>query len=236
MKNITKKGEYGETPFGIITQSSILEQKDIDSISEMSDELKETFLKVQVFRTRTEMEVSVLNDINFPTHASKYWQAVREQNVMFQELVNLSYDYRKNVIEIKIKEREMQKETDELKRELIQIDIEKTTFALRNQEKTAKARIVEIQEWSDIKKIEEYSMIDSELENVNNHQLISYTKRWINQSILMGANGSPSERQNLLGQLRKGILTCIDKGVIEDVLKEYPKAIQTKIRGEYNLK
>ena len=78
MNDITKKGEYGETPFGIITQSSILEQKDIDSISEMSDELKETFLKVQVFRTRTEMEVSVLNDTNFPTHASKYWQSVRE--------------------------------------------------------------------------------------------------------------------------------------------------------------
>ena len=97
----------------------------------------------------------------------------REQNVMFQELVNLSYDYRKNVIEIKIKEREMQKETDELKRELIQIDIEKTTFALRNQEKTAKARIVEIQEWSDIKKREEKQMTDNELEDVNNHQLLS---------------------------------------------------------------
>jgi hypothetical protein len=230
-----KKGEYDDTPFSIITQSKILTDSDFNALEKMSKELKETFINVQMFRTRTEMEVSVLNDIKFPTPASKYWQAVREQDSMFQELVMLSYEYRKNSVEIKILMRDMDKEEDELKKELLQIELERKTFISKNQEKTAKARISELKEWSDIKDRESSKMSKIELENVNNHQLISYTKRWIKQSMLMGMNGSPAERQNLLGQLRSGILLCINKGILNQVLKGFDSDVGLKIRKEYNL-
>jgi hypothetical protein len=224
-----------EVSFEIIKQADILSEIDIKSLSDIADELKETFIKVQVFRTRTEMEVSVLNETKFPTPAAKYWQAVREQNVMFQELVMLSYEYRKNMMEIKIVERDIAKEDDLLEKELLQIELERKRFIAKNQERTASARIAEIREWSDIKQREAAQMTSSELADVDNHQLISYTKRWINQAILMGNNGSPAERQNLLGQLRSGILLCISKKVLDDALDGFGPEIKAKIKEEYGL-
>ncbi len=231
-----KKGELTVTPFNIIHQSEILTEKDLDVLNSLTGELKETFKKSQVFRTRTEMEISVLNDIKFPTPASKYWQSVREQNMMFHELVMLSYEYRKNLVEIKKLQRQLEKETDDLEKELLQIEIEKKLFISKNQEKVAKDRIRELKEWSEIKEREEINMPKEELGDADNHQLISYTKRWIKQSIVMGNNGSPAERQNLLGQLRSGILTCIDRGILDKVLEDFSEDIRKKIKNEYNIK
>jgi len=236
MNEITKKGEYDNTPFNIIQQSEILTLDDIKSLEPLKNELKETFVKVQGFRTRTEMEVSVLNDIKFPTPASKYWQAVREQNVMFNELVMLSYEYRKNLIEIKKLELQVKDEKNELDRQLLQIEIERKIFISKQQEKIAKERIREIKAWSEIKDREIEQMDPIEADEVDNHQLISYTKRWIKQSVLAGDNGSPAERQNLEGQLVTGIRQCIEKGLLEEVLNGFSTEIQNKIKLSFNLK
>jgi hypothetical protein len=52
----------------------------------------------------------------------------------------------------------------------------------------------------------------------------------------MGDSGSPSERHNLQGQLRSGILLCISKGIIESAIEDFSEEIRTKIREEYQLK
>ena len=218
-----------------INQSSLLSQKDFDSLEELSEELQETFVKTQIHRTRTEMEVSVLNTIKFPTPSLKYWQAMREQNVMFTELVMLSFEYRKNLVEVKILKRDIEEKQDDLYRELLQIEFEKKTFIGKQQERVAKARIREIKDWSDIKEREARQMSQEELADVDNSQLIGYTKRWINQSIMMGSNGSPAERQNLLGQLRSGILACIGKGILLKVLEGFDPRIQKQIKEEYRI-
>jgi len=233
-KSIEKK-EYENISLGIIKTSDILNAGDFKALEGLKTELKDVFLTSQVFRTRTEMEISVLNDIKFPTPASKYWQSIREQNVMFQELVMLSYEYRKNLIKIKMLQRDIKNEQDNLKKELIQINLEKKYFILRNQEKTAKDRIRELKDWSEIKQRESKMMSKEELGSVDNHQLISYTKRWIKQSITMGQNGSPAERQNLLGQLRSGILACIKNNILDEVLKDFDYRIQKKVKKEYGI-
>jgi len=222
--------------FDSIAQSALLTQEDFDSLKEMAGELQETFIKTQVFRTRTEMEVSVLNDLKFPTPALKYWQSMREQNVMFTELVMLSYAYRRTLVEIKILQREIERETeDALERELLKIDLDQKIFMLKSQERTAQARTRELRDWSEIKAREAQFMTQADLAEVDNPQLIGYTKRWIKQSIAMGAGGSPPERQNLLGQLRSGILACIKKGVIENVLEGFGPQITKQIKDEYGL-
>jgi len=230
------KGQLDAMPFNIIQQAEILTVEDLAILDPLKNELKETFIKSQVFRTRTEMEVSILNAIKHPTPASKFWQAIREQNVMFQELVMLSYEYRKNVIKIKIMQKDINKEEDILKKELRQIEMEKKMFILKNQEKVAKDRIRELKAWSEIKEREAQNMSKENLADVDNHQLISYTRRWINQSIVMGGNGSPAERQNLLGQLKSGILNCIEKGILDKVLEDFSKEVKDKIKNEYNIK
>ena len=221
--------------FDTLAQSALLTQEDFDSLKEMASELQETFVKTQVFRTRTEMEVSVLNDLKFPTPSLKYWQSMREQNVMFTELVMLSYAYRRTVIEIKILQRDINNEDDSLERELLKIDLDQKIFMLKSQERTAKARARELKDWSEIKAREAQFMTQADLAEVDNPQLIGYTKRWIKQSIAMGGGGSPPERQNLLGQLRSGIKACIKKGIMENVLEGFGPQITKQIRDEYGI-
>lgn len=228
------KGELGLAPFDIITGSEILTSNDFEKLVPLTEELQHTFEKSQVFRTKTEMVVSVLNDTKHPTPSSKYWQAVREQNVMFTEMVMLSYEYRKQAIEIKKLKRDILKEEDELERELLQIEIEKLTFMSKQQEKVAKDRIREIVEWSGIKEEWASKMSEVELADVNNHQLVSYTKRWMKQ-LAAGGQGSPSEQQNLIGQLNAGIKHCKENGLLPEIIKDAPPQLKAQLEAQLQL-
>lgn len=223
---------YSNITLDTIKQAGVLTTEDFNVLSDLKEELKDVFLYSQVFRTRTEMEVSILNDLHYPTPDAKYWQAMREHNVMFQELVNLSYEYRQKQVELKILQRDLDKEEDELQRELLQIKIERTQFAILNQERVAKDRIREIREWHEIKKNllpqMKYSLVD-----VNEHQLISYTQRWINEALTAGENGSPSEMSNLYGQLHRGIKVCMEKGLLEKVLEPYSTETRSSLKQIY---
>ena len=57
---------------------NVLNEEDANTILSIRDELVDNWQKKQIFRTETEMRVSVLNDAKHPTNASKYWQSVRE--------------------------------------------------------------------------------------------------------------------------------------------------------------
>jgi len=192
----------------------LFDSKSVQVLEELGQELTHTFDNVQIHRTRTEMEVSVLDDLKHPTHASKYWQAMREQNAMFTGVTLLSFDYREEVIKVKMLEKKLFTEEDKLKKELLKIKIDRKHFYLNDMKRSARHKIREIQAWSEIKNREAEKMTKEELENVNNHQLESYTKRWMNQADVMGDNGSPAERQNLLGQLHTGIKWCKDSGLL----------------------
>lgn len=221
--------------FEQLFDSAILMPDDFGTLVRLKPELINTLKKTQIHRTRTEMEVSVLNDTKFPTPASKYWQSVREQAVMFEELILLSFEYRKKSVEVKILKRDLGVEEDDLERELLQIKIEKEQYVLSAQERVAKARIREIQDWSEIKSREMALMNGEDMKDADHHQLISYTKRWIQQSFLMGNNGSPAERQNLLGQLRSGITSCIRLGLLDVVLEGFPRKIQNDVKKSYGV-
>ena len=102
---------------------SVLKEEDAKSIVALKEELTDTWTKKQIFRTETEMRISVLNDGKHPTQASKYWQSVREQNAMFEALMGLSFDLRKSDVKRLKLERKMQKaisDGDDLKQMEIQ--------------------------------------------------------------------------------------------------------------------
>lgn len=225
---------YAESALDIINQSSILTEKDLAVITDLKEELAETFLRSQIWRTRTEMEVSVLNDMNFPTPDAKYWQCQREQNVHFQELVMLSYEYRKNLVEIRKLEKQMAVETDPDNKELLEIDIERKKFISRTHERFAQDRIREIKEWHEIKEglipNLEHGMVDC-----GEHQLISYTRRWIKQYLNMGNGGSPGERQNLVSQLEMGLRACSSKGLLEKIMVELTPPVRAHFANQFHL-
>ena len=70
--------------------NNLLDAEDVKEFRELTGELRDTWTKKQVFRTETEMRMSVLQDAKYPTKASKYWQCVREQNVFLENLMSLS--------------------------------------------------------------------------------------------------------------------------------------------------
>ena len=101
MNDIKKYTKLGVTK---IRDVSILEADDMKSVSKLTKELQRCFEVKQMWRTETEMRYSVLNDVSFPTPASKYWQCVREQNVFWENLVQLSCDYQKQQGELELLE------------------------------------------------------------------------------------------------------------------------------------
>ena len=124
-----------QSAWDIIDRSELIEKLDFQALAEMKEELNEMFQKNQIFRTRTEAEISVLNDLHYPTPASKYRQSVREQNVMFETLVELSYDYRKKILENKQLKKIIDNTTDEIEKEILQIELERGEFHLRQMER-----------------------------------------------------------------------------------------------------
>lgn len=224
---------YSKDSLDIIKQSDFLVEKDWNAIQIMGKELQSAFEKKQLWRTETEMRVSVLNDIKFPTKASKYWQSVREQSVFFENLVTLSFDYRRNNIEIKKLQKKIEVEKDDLEKQLLEIDLEEKLFGKKNMEVASKDRVRELKLWSKIKKELKDGSFDSK--DVNNHQLVSYAQRFINQKMIAGDSGSPSERQNLDGQLQTTLRQCQKRGILDKVIEPFNKQLQESIKNEYKL-
>mgnify|MGYP003632629025 FL=1 len=197
---------------------NILDPNDVTDFKGMVDELRDTWTKKQVFRTETEMRFSVLNDMKYPTKASKYWQCVREQNVYLENLMSLSFDYRRTEVKLKRLQQKLKEETDELKKELIQIDIDEKTYSKANMELTAKDRMREIRLWSKLKKEVDDGTFDKQ--NVNTHQLESYHKIMLNRKDTLTPGSSQPEVFNVLGQLQTIERVKKERGQLEHTKRE----------------
>ena len=180
--------------------NALLDLNQVKEFNLLVGELRDTWTKKQIFRTRTEMEISVLSDAKYPTNASKYWQCVREQNVFLENLMNLSFDYRKNDVELEQKELELEKEEDLLKQKLIKIEIDQKIYSKANMQLVAKDRMREISEWSTFKKLYNDGTFDTK--NVDTHQLESFGKIFKNKKNTLTPGSSQPEVFNVLGQLQ----------------------------------
>ena len=180
--------------------NNLLDPDQVTKFKELTNELRDTWTKKQMFRTKTEMEFSVLNDAKYPTNAAKYWQCVREQNTHMESLIQLSFDARVNDIEIKKKQNELKKETDPLEKDIIQIEIDRQTYYKASMQLTASHRMREVTEWSNFKKIYNDGTFDDK--NVDTHQLLSYKKTLTNSKNTLTSGTSQPEVFNVLGQLQ----------------------------------
>ena len=179
--------------------NNLLEPEDLSSFKGMVEELRDTWTKKQIFRTETEMKVAVLDDGRYPTRASKYWQCVREQNVFLENLMSLSFDYRRNEAKIKQLQKKLETETDEYKRELYQIDLDEKIYGKANMELVARDRLREIKLWSKFKA--EYDDGSFDTKNVNSHQFESLSQIMEHKKNSITPGSSQAEVFNVVGQL-----------------------------------
>ena len=180
--------------------NNLLDPNDVKEFKEMTEELRDTWTKKQVFRTETEMRMSVLQDAKYPTKAAKYWQCVREQNVFLENLMSLSFDARRNEVKLKRLQEKLKTEEDPLKRELLQIDIDEKTYSVANMQLVARDRMREIKLWSTLKKEFDDGTFDTK--DVNTHQLDSYHIIMKNKAETLTTGSSQPEVFNVLGQLQ----------------------------------
>jgi hypothetical protein len=180
--------------------NNLLDPEDVKEFKAMTAELRDTWTKKQVFRTETEMRMSVLQDAKYPTKAAKYWQCVREQNVFLENLMSLSFDARRNEVKLKKLKQKLETEEDPLKRELLQIDIDEKTYSVANMQLVARDRMREIKLWSALKK--EFNDGSFDDKDVNRHQLDSYALIMKNKAETLTSGSSQPEVFNVLGQLQ----------------------------------
>ena len=180
--------------------NNLLDPNDVKEFKALTGELRDTWTKKQVFRTETEMRMSVLQDAKYPTKASKYWQCVREQNVFLENLMSLSFDARRNEVKLKRLKQKLEKEEDPIKQELLQIDIDEKTYSVANMQLVARDRMREIKLWSTLKK--EFNDGSFDTKDVNRHQLDSYAIIMKNKAETLTSGSSQPEVFNVLGQLQ----------------------------------
>ena len=178
---------------------NILDAEEFKDFKKLTSELKDTWHKKQLFRTETEMRVSVLDDGRYPNKAAKYWQCVREQNVFLENLMSLSFDHRKNDIEIKKTQIKIKKEKDMLEKELLQIELDQKIYGKANMELTAKDRMREINLWSNLKK--EFNDGTFDTKNVDTHQAVSLKQVLEHKKSTITQGTSQNEVFNIVSQL-----------------------------------
>lgn len=179
---------------------SVLPKDDVSALQGISSGLSNAWSKAQVFRTDTEARVSVLNDGKHPTLASKYWQAVREQTVMLDNLTQMSFDLRRNDVDLKRAKKLANSSSDDLDKEAAQIDYDECLWKKASLEKVAHDRVREILMWEKIKLELDDGSFDTE--NVNAHQADSMNKQLKFRRDCLSSTSSPDDVRNVLGPLK----------------------------------
>ena len=177
--------------------SDLITKEDQKVYDQLLQECYDSWQKKQVYRTETEMRLSVLNDAKHPTHAAKYWQSVREQSVFFEQLMLLQFEYRRNQVKRKQLSKEIENESDALEKELLQIDLEQLDWLIKSQQLDAHHRIRELEHWSRIK--EELNDGSFDTKDPNTHQMVSLPKRFEHDFKSITAGASVGEVRNAVG-------------------------------------
>ena len=179
--------------------NNLLDVEELKDFKMMTSELKDTWEKKQMFRTETEARFSVLQDNRYPTKAAKYWQCVREQASYIDNLMVLSFEYRRNQAKINKLEEQIRAEKDRHDKVNLEIDLDECRFTKASMERQAHHRMREIKMWSKLKK--EFDDGSFDTQDVNQHQLESYGRQYAIKAQNLTENSSEADKFNVLGQL-----------------------------------
>jgi len=174
--------DFSKLALNEMTNTTLMTDKDFKSITSILPELVRSYEVRQIWRTETEARFSVLNDLKFPTFASKYWQSNREQCVYFTQLIYLICNYQETeglleLEEIKLDEIKTNTKYDQAMKKIITAKINKLKFKLTDMKLCSKDRVREIMMWEKLKN-EQIAKEDFDINDVNKHQKKSYEKRW----------------------------------------------------------
>ncbi len=190
-----------------IAESSVLADEDLAALKELIPGLEQSIRSHTIYRTTTEALFSVLNDLKFPTAASKYHQAKREQLVMFENLVGLSFDYRAAVIELDEVESKIS-DSKGFKLRKLEVKRDRLQFKLMWMRKDGQERIRELKMWAQI--MEDLAKSDVfDLDNKDADELKAFTLRYLWElPAACRAGNDVGGAVNIIAQARTGLAEC----------------------------
>ena len=181
----------------------VLKPEEAEIVLALKEELADNWKKKQIFRTETEMRISVLNDAVHPTPGSKYWQAVREQSAHFDGLISITFDLRRNEVKRLRLEKELkeaQEAGDDLTVKELEIDLDENLYTKATMAQVAKDRVREVSLWSKLKaELNDGTFND---QDVDQHQAQSYRLALQNRVAALNEQSNSSEIINALGPLQ----------------------------------
>jgi len=179
----------------------VLSKEQNKELTELKQELKETVEKNQIYRTEIQMRYSVLQDGKQPTNAAKYWQCVREQSAMYDELTRDSFAFRNLMIDLDEAKDKLNKESDEFERRRLEVKIDELEFNKNTILRIGKDRFREIKLWSKLKK----EFDDGSFDNTNVHQFDvqkeAHQIRLENRAVTLTNGSNQAEILNVVGPL-----------------------------------
>ncbi len=158
-----------------VQQSRILQPEELQRLQSLVPELLHVVATRTIFRTPTEARFSVLNDIKHPTPASKFHQAKLEQWVMFDQLIRLSFKFRRASIDLSDTRSRLKKASGH-QRERLLVDIDEISYNLLNMRTEAQERLRELEMWSGIKQSLEG---DFDRDSKDTDELLALARRYI---------------------------------------------------------
>lgn len=207
---------YSNEGLSIIKASQFLKEEDISFLLDNKSSFQEMFEKKKIWRSSVDMRVSVLNDVKFPDKASKYWQCLKECDAFYNYLIELSFDFRRNKVKLESLKRTLENCSDDLKSELLVIDIEELEYIISNQTKQAEERVREIKEWLIL--MEQLDDGSFNTQNIEKSQLLSYAASFLKKYMINKDSITGAEKTNLVGLLVTSIRYCNEKGIINELL------------------
>jgi len=227
-----------------LLERDLVRKDDLEALKRIAPRVRTLLEREVVFRTPTEMRISVLNDITFPTPDSKFWQSVREQTAQLEQLVRESFEFKKTKntlqrlrLRQRMLERKLEECDDDLEREDILLQIEALDISCREKEfqlasirRVVADRVREIKEWARIQE-ELEPLLEYGVDNPDRHQLVSYLRRFVLEVINYLETRPPGTTLGEIHNLRAHIATTVKKareqGVLEKALAVFsPKQLK----------
>jgi hypothetical protein len=192
----------------MFSRQDMLTENEIKYLQSELPELEAIWNKQQLYRTETEMRVSVLSDVRFPDMPSKYWQCVREAASMYETLIGDLFSYRR----LKLKmEKLLHKLSvcatsedleDAWKAEKLRIALDEARFTQSRIIREARDRVRELRLWQQL--MAECVARHGKPFDTNDpdaSQLESLIKRFELQWEHKGDKATPGELENMAGHL-----------------------------------
>ena len=165
---------------------NVLSNTDANYMMSVTGEIQRSFHAQKKWRSNFIANNAILDNEKYPLPSSKYWQAVREELVMFEQLCNQSLDYERHLLEKEMLEinledvRNPESKKGKVIKKLIGLDILAVELKIIHVKHDCKNRVREIRIWEDVKNkiVKENPELD--IDSPESSQEEHWVARWSN--------------------------------------------------------